>query len=85
MLKWTKLKPVDSWNLITLETFEQVDEQMSRLSVVSELDFKGRLVYQELESLFRRPFEIELLDNLEILQQLLGVKDPNKLEPQILA
>jgi hypothetical protein len=48
-----------------------------RLTLVSEFDFKGRLIYQELECLFKRPFETELLDNLEILQQLLpGVIKP---------
>ena len=81
MLRWTKLKPNDSWELISLQTYEQITDENSRLPIVSELDFKGRLVYQELECLFKRPFETELLDNFEILRTLVGSKDQSKLEP----
>ena len=81
MLRWSKLKPNDSWELISLQTYEQITDDNSRLQIVSELDFKGRLVYQELECLFKRPFETELLDNLEILRTLVGSKDQSKLEP----
>ena len=81
MLRWTKLKPNDSWELISLQTYDQITDENSRLPIVSELDFKGRLVYQELECLFKRPFETELLDNLEILRTLVGSKDQSKLEP----
>ena len=81
MLRWTKLKPNDSWELINLQTYDQITDENSRLQIVSELDFKGRLVYQELECLFKRPFETELLDNLEILRTLVGSKDQSKLEP----
>ena len=81
MLRWSKLKPNDSWELISLQTYEQITDDNSRLQIVSELDFKGRLVYQELECLFKRPFETELLDNFEILRTLVGSKDQSKLEP----
>ena len=72
MLSWTRLKPVDSWELLTVDDITQVTEDQTQFSLVSEFDFKKRLVYQELEVLFKRPFDIELQDNLEILQEILA-------------
>ena len=42
------------------------------MTLGSEFDFKGRLVYADLEQLFKRSFETELLDNSEILRELIG-------------
>ena len=67
MLSWTRLKPADSWELVTLEDITQITEEQTRFTLVSEFDFKKRLAYQELEVLFKRTFDIELQDNLEIL------------------
>ncbi len=78
MLSWTRLKPVDSWELLTVDDITQVTEDQTQFSLVSEFDFKKRLVYQELEVLFKRPFDIELQDNLEILQEILAYLNSTK-------
>lgn len=70
MLQWTKLKHPDSWQLLSLTSASEITKELSSLTIVSELDFKRRLVYQELECLFRRKFETELLDNLDVLRQI---------------
>lgn len=44
---------------------------MAQYTLISELDFKSRFLYADLECLFRRTFEIELFDNLEVIKDLL--------------
>ena len=68
MLKFTKLKPEDSWDLITLSSFDEVDAYAS-LQLVSEFEFKHRFVYKELGVLFERTFENILVDTNEMLQE----------------
>lgn len=41
-----------------------------QMTVVSEFDFKKRFVYPDLEALFKRSFETEILDNLDCLKDL---------------
>jgi hypothetical protein len=59
MMKFTKLKSDTDWILTT--------NMQHEMTIVSEFDFKGRYLYPELEHLFARSFETELLDNHDII------------------
>jgi hypothetical protein len=59
MMKYTKLKSENDWMLQSNLHHE--------MTLVSEFDFKGRYVYPELEHLFVRTFETEILDNCDII------------------
>lgn len=61
MLKYAMLKSPLSWELKSLQ---KVDTN-SEMTIVSEYDFKMRYLYPELEALFFRSFETELLDNFD--------------------
>ena len=71
MLKYAKFKPASSWELLTLTN---VDADNSELTVVSEFDFKMRYLYPELEPLFERSFETELLDTHDFLSSVFNVQ-----------
>ncbi len=69
MLKYVQLKPKGDWELTTLT---KVDVQ-NEMTIVSEFDFKHRFLYADLEALYLRSFEQELLDNLDCLQSFFNL------------
>ena len=73
MLKYVQFKPKNDWSLTTLSQVDLLNE----MTIVSEFDFKHRFLYSDLEALFLRSFEQELLDNLDCLKNLFNLQaDP---------
>ena len=71
MLKYVQFKPPNSW---LLQNLTKVDFHNDEMTIVSEFDFKMRLLYPELESIFVRSFETELLDNLDCLNDFISIE-----------